>query len=300
MFSGEFQEWGEPHISRKEHSEIREQLLSPNVQSPTLQPPPSDSSSECNEFALPSRLTKYPGLPRLTLRQAHGSGDARPRATGQPGGGRAVLQRPNVSESEVGSGVTSRQRGEWLGLLAEVLSSLPPMRSITPSPHVGLVVPSPSVQPIATQPSEGRVSVPSSVGYIVSPTSTTSNQSEVLSWTSQDSRQSLLFSPWGVRYRIQVCVIGTTYVMMDLIRLQTETNPRGHHITNVWRVIRMNKEDRVAKLEWAPDGGLGRAVIGKVRPFPSMEPFGVFLTPLFHLRPCFPWPTWSDGTQGSV
>ena len=29
-------------------------------------------------------------------------------------------------------------------------------------------------------------------------------------------------------------------------------------------MIRSNKEDRVAKLEWAPSGGLGRAIIGKV------------------------------------
>lgn len=36
-------------------------------------------------------------------------------------------------------------------------------------------------------------------------------------------------------------------------------------VTTLWRAIRANKEDRVAKLEWAPNGGLGRAVIGKVR-----------------------------------
>ena len=47
---------------------------------------------------------------------------------------------------------------------------------------------------------------------------------------------------------------------------QTETNAQGQSTTIVWRAIRANKEDRVAKLEWAPGGGLGRAVIGKVRP----------------------------------
>lgn len=35
-------------------------------------------------------------------------------------------------------------------------------------------------------------------------------------------------------------------------------------MTTLWRTIRPNKEDRVAKLEWAANGGLGRVVIGKV------------------------------------
>jgi len=73
-----------------------------------------------------------------------------------------------------------------------------------------------------------------------------SNQNDVLSWTSQDPRQSQLFSPWGVVYRFQ-----------------TETNTQGQSITTVWRAIRANREDRVARLEWGPGGGLGRAVIGK-------------------------------------
>ncbi|KAF8505534.1 hypothetical protein F5888DRAFT_1649849 [Russula emetica] len=73
-----------------------------------------------------------------------------------------------------------------------------------------------------------------------------SNQNDVLSWTSQDPRQSQLFSPWGVVYRFQ-----------------TETNAQGQSTTTVWRAIRANREDRVAKLEWGPGGGLGRAVIGK-------------------------------------
>jgi len=74
--------------------------------------------------------------------------------------------------------------------------------------------------------------------------SNTSN--DVLSWTSQDPRQSQLFNPWGIVYRIQ-----------------TETNAQGQSTTTVWRSIRANKEDRVARLEWASGGGLGRAVIGK-------------------------------------
>lgn len=74
--------------------------------------------------------------------------------------------------------------------------------------------------------------------------STTTN--DVLSWTSQDPRESQLFNSWGVVYRFH-----------------TDTNAQGQSVTTVWRAIRPNKEDRVAKLEWAPNGGLGRAVIGK-------------------------------------
>ena len=92
------------------------------------------------------------------------------------------------------------------------------------------------------------------------------NQNDVLSWTSQDPRQSQLFSPWGVVYRFQVCIINIASAPMFLIQHpQTETNPNnGQSTTTVWRAIRANREDRVAKLEWAPGGGLGRAVIGKV------------------------------------
>jgi hypothetical protein len=45
---------------------------------------------------------------------------------------------------------------------------------------------------------------------------------------------------------------------------QTVVSPNGHTVTSLWRTIRPNKEDRVAKMEWAPNGGLGRIVIGKV------------------------------------
>lgn len=50
---------------------------------------------------------------------------------------------------------------------------------------------------------------------------------------------------------------------------QTDTNSQGQSVTTLWRAIRANKEDRVAKLEWAPNGGLGRAIIGKVRRWPG-------------------------------
>lgn len=38
----------------------------------------------------------------------------------------------------------------------------------------------------------------------------------------------------------------------------------GQPVTTVCKQARQ-KEERVAKLEWAPNGGLGRAMIGKVR-----------------------------------
>lgn len=44
----------------------------------------------------------------------------------------------------------------------------------------------------------------------------------------------------------------------------TVSTTTGQSVTTLWRAIRTNKEDRVAKLEWAPNGSLGRAVIGKV------------------------------------
>lgn len=45
---------------------------------------------------------------------------------------------------------------------------------------------------------------------------------------------------------------------------QTTTSANGHTITTMWRSLRPNKEDRIAKLEWAPNGGLGRVMMGKV------------------------------------
>ncbi|KAK0490700.1 hypothetical protein IW261DRAFT_1323378 [Armillaria novae-zelandiae] len=69
---------------------------------------------------------------------------------------------------------------------------------------------------------------------------------DILSWTNQDPRESQLFNSWGVVYRFQ-----------------TTVNPNGQSVTTLWRSIRTNKEDRVAKLEWAANGGLGRIVIGK-------------------------------------
>jgi hypothetical protein len=42
-------------------------------------------------------------------------------------------------------------------------------------------------------------------------------------------------------------------------------NPNGSSVTSVHRTVRPNKEDRVAKLEWGANGGLGRVIMGKVR-----------------------------------
>ncbi|KAJ7499093.1 hypothetical protein FB451DRAFT_25465 [Mycena latifolia] len=74
----------------------------------------------------------------------------------------------------------------------------------------------------------------------------TTASNDILSWTNQDPRESVLFNSWGVLYRFQ-----------------TTVNPNGQSVTTLWRTIRPNKEDRVAKLEWAANGGLGRVVIGK-------------------------------------
>jgi hypothetical protein len=52
--------------------------------------------------------------------------------------------------------------------------------------------------------------------------------------------------------------------MLTPIYLQTEINNHGQNVTSLWRAIRPTKEERVAKLEWAANGGLGRATIGKV------------------------------------
>ncbi|KDN50041.1 hypothetical protein RSAG8_01377, partial [Rhizoctonia solani AG-8 WAC10335] len=69
---------------------------------------------------------------------------------------------------------------------------------------------------------------------------------QVLSWTSQDPRESSLFTThWGVLYRF------------------TTENAGGRMVTTLHRAIRQGREDRVAKLEWASNGGLGRAVIGR-------------------------------------
>ncbi|KAF8332979.1 hypothetical protein F5887DRAFT_843432, partial [Amanita rubescens] len=70
---------------------------------------------------------------------------------------------------------------------------------------------------------------------------------DILSWTSMDPRESQLFNSWGILYRFQTIV-----------------DTKGRLVTILWRTIRPNKEDRVAKFEWSTNGGLGRVNIGKV------------------------------------
>ncbi|EIN10355.1 hypothetical protein PUNSTDRAFT_99795 [Punctularia strigosozonata HHB-11173 SS5] len=101
------------------------------------------------------------------------------------------------------------------------------------------------------------------------PTST-----DVLSWTSQDPRQSVLFNAAGIQYSFR-----------------TESNTRGVLVTSVMKQIRPGKEEKVAKLEWSNTGGLGRAVIGKftlpmqdlVRPAANMMGARTFNGPDGHL-----------------
>jgi len=69
---------------------------------------------------------------------------------------------------------------------------------------------------------------------------------DMLSWTSDDPRQSQLFSKYGVAYRFHT------------------DDSRGVRSTTLYRAgTRANKEERAARLEWAANGGLGRAIIGK-------------------------------------
>jgi hypothetical protein len=78
------------------------------------------------------------------------------------------------------------------------------------------------------------------------PTYMTNPQNNGLFWASQYPRQSLLFqlfSPLGAAYRFQ-----------------TNTNPHGPSIADL---LRSNRENRAAKLIWAPCGGLRSIVIGK-------------------------------------
>ncbi|KAH9965558.1 hypothetical protein BGW80DRAFT_1345106, partial [Lactifluus volemus] len=45
---------------------------------------------------------------------------------------------------------------------------------------------------------------------------------------------------------------------------QTEPKAQGQSTITVWHAIYANNEDRVAKPEWAPGGGLGHAVMGLI------------------------------------
>ncbi|KAG8935150.1 hypothetical protein FRC03_011530 [Tulasnella sp. 419] len=68
----------------------------------------------------------------------------------------------------------------------------------------------------------------------------------VLAWTSFDPLQSQLYSSNGVFYRFDTTSTGS-----------------GKRTTTLWRAIKQGKEDKIAKLEWGPNGTLGRAIIGR-------------------------------------
>jgi hypothetical protein len=53
-------------------------------------------------------------------------------------------------------------------------------------------------------------------------------------------------------------------VQIFSFNIQTTVSTTGKSVTTLLRTIRPNKEDRVAKFEWAANGGLGRVIIGKV------------------------------------
>ncbi|KAG8218380.1 hypothetical protein J3R82DRAFT_4000 [Butyriboletus roseoflavus] len=93
---------------------------------------------------------------------------------------------------------------------------------------------------------------------------------DVLSWTNQDPLLSLHLGVGDPDNPPQTVVSGS-----------------GQSTTTLWRAVRANREDRVAKLEWASNGGLGRAVIGKnavpmsdlVRPDPRHPGARIFNAP---------------------
>ncbi|KAH7344882.1 hypothetical protein B0J17DRAFT_18988 [Rhizoctonia solani] len=105
--------------------------------------------------------------------------------------------------------------------------------------------------------------------------------SQVLKWTSQDPRESSLFTThWGVLYRF------------------TTENTSGRMVTTLHRAIRQGREDRVAKLEWASNGGLGRAVIGRqIVPMADLvRPDGGFGSRTFNGPDGYPY-QWSPSTE---
>ena len=78
--------------------------------------------------------------------------------------------------------------------------------------------------------------------------------------------------------------------------LQTNVNTNGKSVTMLMRMSRPNKEDRVAKFEWAANGGLGRVIIGKVL-LDSITFRYLKLTLILSIRICNQWLTRSDRTR---
>ncbi|KAL5530615.1 hypothetical protein ACEPAF_6873 [Sanghuangporus sanghuang] len=65
-----------------------------------------------------------------------------------------------------------------------------------------------------------------------------------LCWSSEDPRESMVFGPWGPLYRF--------------------AHDYSRNVTECYRTSRGDKEDRVARFEWGPNGALGRVSIGKI------------------------------------
>jgi hypothetical protein len=170
MFSGVFQEWGTPHIWRKRNNELKNPV-SPSVQPPILQMSPSQPSSESAESQapLPCRLSDDPG--------AH-SHCAQSQANAPQ----------QTFEQTLGSGdVRSR---------------------VTDSPDRDHALSQESTFTRIEAGSGDTSRQPTSTGRNATAISTNSNLNDVLAWTSQDPRQSLLLNTWGVVYRFQVRFIG--------------------------------------------------------------------------------------------
>lgn len=53
-------------------------------------------------------------------------------------------------------------------------------------------------------------------------------------------------------------------LLLNLTTIQTDKAANGQITTTLIRTLRLNREDRVGKLEWGANGSLGRAIIGKV------------------------------------
>ena len=166
MFSAEFQAWGTPHIKEKGHSELQS-LVSPSVKPPILQMPPSQPSLESAESQapLPCRLSDDPGAPsHCAQSQANASQQTLEQTLGSSDV-RSRMSDPPDHERVLLHGSNSNRIGAGSGDTSRQTSS---------------------------------------TGRDATVIFTASRPNHVLSWTSQDPRQSQLFNPWGVVYRFHV------------------------------------------------------------------------------------------------
>lgn len=90
---------------------------------------------------------------------------------------------------------------------------------------------------------------------------------QVLNWTSNDPRQSLLYNAWGVLYRFSTeqtngkpITVSTYSVPLPIVRIDANFPFAAQ---TIWRATRQTREDKVVRLEWNPSGGLGRAILGR-------------------------------------